>query len=282
MLTQSEFEKWIDATHNVFEIFEGRFDMYPICRKWIVKWYKDGFFNILEMDIGRLKKLKRSFDYSAFKVNDLKLQDRIDENFQSLIISLSNKNRCENIGLGIAPYFFTWNFQRFKKYFQKQENFNILNYFQTLGNFLFTIKNDLEKFSKKKLYIHEIEEKKIKEIFGSINNKLKTSGVGENEPIGTIKILHIFAPYYFPLLDNPIAETTGLKPRKVKVSISVSSYIRWMKSLREWIKKFDERKIEEIENRYKISILKLIDEGFYIMSSIKLSSRIKQLGLEIK
>jgi len=29
MLKRNDFERWIDATHTLFEIFEGRYDVYP-------------------------------------------------------------------------------------------------------------------------------------------------------------------------------------------------------------------------------------------------------------
>lgn len=53
----------------------------------------------------------------------------------------------------------------------------------------------------------------VKLVFEILCKELKNLGINENEPIGTIKILHIIAPFYIPLLDNPIAE--ALKKEKV-------------------------------------------------------------------
>jgi len=113
-----------------------------------------------------------------------------------------------------------------------------------------------------------------------INEKLKELGIKENEPVGVAKLLHIFAPYYFPLIDNRIAETTGLKQRGE--SLTVDKYIKWMEGLKNWIRSYNEEKIKSIENQYSKSILKLIDEGFYVMCSVNLSLRIKLMGLKIR
>jgi len=279
MLNQIDFERWIKAVHDIFEIFEGRFDAYPISRRWIEEWYTYGFFNVSGDDIQRLDKLKENFEYSAFGVNNIELRGRIDNQFKNLVEELSNNSNCENIGFGVALYLFTWNFQRFKIYFQRNTNFNLIRYFQNLEDFFADIKDMLGNFSKKKIYSNEIEYEDIKEIFNRINDKLKEVGINQNEPIGVVKLLHIFAPYYFPLIDNPIAKTTGLKHQRE--SLKVGEYVKWMRSLRKWIESYDEKKIREIEKQCGESILKLIDEGFYVMSSVNLSLRIKLMGLEI-
>jgi len=52
------------------------------------------------------------------------------------------------------------------------------------------------------------------------------------------------------------------------------------KRIENLVVKHNEEKIKNIESRYGESILKLIDEGFYVMSSVNLSLRIKLMGLE--
>jgi len=39
MLEKNEFEKWIEASHTMFEIFEGRYDAYPLAVRWIDEWF---------------------------------------------------------------------------------------------------------------------------------------------------------------------------------------------------------------------------------------------------
>ena len=277
----ADFEKWIEAVHNIFEIFEGRFDAYPISRRCIDEWHSKGSFNISNNnnDVKNLKRLREDLDYSVFGIDDANLRHRIDTQFKNLIEKLRSNHNCKNIVFGIAPYFFCWNFQRFKIYFRQNSNFDIDQYFQNLGDFFANIKNKLRNFSERKIYSCEIDDKEIKEIFNEINKKLKELGIGQNEPVGVAKLLHIFAPYYFPLIDNPIAEATGLKQKRR--SLTVDKYIKWMKSLKNWIRDYDERKIKNIEKQYGESILKLIDEGFYVMSSVNLSLRIKLMGIEI-
>jgi len=280
MIEPANFEKWIKAAHNIFEVFEGRFDAYPINRRWIEEWYTGGCFNITESDIARLNKLKENFDYSAFGVNNISFHERVDDQFYKLIESLNKNKICRNIGFGIAPYLFTWNFRRFKEYFERRNNFDLIQYFQDLGSFFNNLKSKLKNFSKKKLYSCKIDEEETRRIFNEVNKKLKALGIGQNEPVGVAKLLHIFAPYYFPLIDNSIAEAIGLK--RQKRSLNVDEYIQWMRSLKNWIGSYNEERTREIENQYGESILKLIDEGLYIMSSVNLSLRIKLMGLDIE
>ena len=280
MIELVNFEKWIKAAHSIFEIFEGRFDAYPISRRWIEEWYTGGYFDITKSDIARLNKLKENFDYSAFGINDINFQERVNSQFYKLIEILNKNKIYRNIGFGVAPYLFTWNFKRFKKYFEIRNNFDLIQYFQDLGSFFNNLKSKLKNFSKKKIYSCKIDEEGARRIFNEVNKKLKALGIKRNEPVGVAKLLHIFAPYYFPLIDNSIAEAIGLKQQRK--SLNVDKYIQWMRSLKNWIGSYNEEKIREIENQYGESILKLIDEGLYIMSSVNLSLRIKLMGLDIE
>ncbi len=124
----------------------------------------------------------------------------------------------------------------------------------------------------------DIEEERASKIFEDVNAKLIELGKSKNEPVGTIKLLHSVAPYFFPLLDNPMAKAIGLKKRYE--ILSLSHYLSWMEGIKIWLSEYSDM-IEEVEKELKQSILKSIDQGFYIMSSINLSLRMKRLGLDL-
>jgi hypothetical protein len=41
-----------------------------------------------------------------------------------------------------------------------------------------------------------------------------------------------------------------------------------MKALKDWLQSHDKEEIEELEKSHNLSILKLVDEGFYVASHI--------------
>ena len=188
-----------------------------------------------------------------------------------LLLEEVNK-RQDNVGFTLSFYFFTWNLQRFKEYFEKKDNFSLLNYFEEIGNKLGELKNHFEYFRDKHLIYQKLEEEKVKNIYHQVQEILKSAGIGKNEPVGTIKILHIFSPTYFPLLDNPIAEHVGLK--------RPSKYITWMKVLKSYLENYKDE-IKKLEKNYGYSILKLVDEGLYIMCSISWRKRVDKLGIKV-
>lgn len=98
------------------------------------------------------------------------------------------------------------------------------------------------------------------------------------KPVGTAKLLHVIAPYYFPLIDNNIAKAAGLTEEGR--SITPSDYINWMRKTGMWLMNYS-GVIKELESKLNSSILKLLDECLYIMSSVELSLRIKELGLDL-
>lgn len=182
------------------------------------------------------------------------------------------------MGFAVAPFLFTWNFQRFKEYLKQRPDFDLEPYFRQLGTFLESKRSELELFKQKRL-VEKIEANNVKRIFEEINSKLKELGVGTNEPIGVAKLLHLFAPGYFPLIDNKIANATGLLPSKWE-SLTSNSYVDWMNMLRGWLQNYSEV-VEELQNKFDSSILKLVDEGLYVMSTVKLRSRVRALGLKV-
>ena len=101
-------------------------------------------------------------------------------------------------------------------------------------------------------------------------------GINQNEPVGTAKLFHILVPNFFPLIDNPIAEAVGLK--KHGDSLTSSDYYKWMIYLQNWLRP-RLAIFKQVETEFNLPILKLVDEGFYVMSSIKLSLRLAELGV---
>ena len=281
MLTTDEFEKWIEASHIMFEIFEGRYEIYPLARKWIQNWFSSEVFLIEKEDIERISNLFNKFDYEVYDVKEEELKKKINGQLMNLLKNNFNEGINENIGFAVSSYLFTWNFQRFKKYFKKNENFNVEYYFKSLGEFLKNERDKLNIFRNKKLVSDQIEREKIEEIFNEVNNKLREIGIGNNEPIGTIKLVHIFAPYYFPLIDNYIARATGVLRNSRWDSLESDSYMRWMNALKNWLQNYFDV-IEEIERKYNSSILKLVDEGLYMMSTIKQRTRVAGLGIRVE
>lgn len=278
-LTGREFERWIKASHDLFELFEGRYDAYPLSRKWTEQWISNGEFVITKGDVKRLNDLITGFNYENYNVKSPKLIKKINYQFKSLIEKHFQLGQSENVGVAIVPYLFTWNFQRFKVYYSRRNNFDLDKYFEELGNLLETVENELRYFETKKL-LDEINKERIKSIFTKINYILSELGINNNEPVGTIKLLHIFAPSYFPLIDNKIAKGIDLIPPRGE-SINSDTYIRWMELLSNWLQKYPEV-IEKIESELDCSILKLVDEALYLMSSVNMQLRVRRLGIEKK
>ena len=280
MLEKDEFEGWIRSSHTMFEIFDGRYDAYPLSALWVKEWFNSGSFGINKEHLGRISILLENFAYEAYGVRG-ELKEKIDREFKNFIKASFHEGKNENIGFAIAPYLFTWNFQRFKEYFKKKEDFNIEFYFKGLGVFLKSRIERLESFRSKRLISDQIENESIKTIFNEINSKLKEIGTENNEPVGTIKLLHVFAPYYFPLIDNEMAKAIWGVLSSKRESLTSNSYLKWMSALKSWLQNYIEV-IEKVEKEYNSSILKLVDEGLYMMISVKQRARVANLGIEVK
>jgi len=293
MLGRNEFERWIEALHTLFEVFCGNDNkIYSLATKWIQEWFSCNKFTVEEKDAEFLEHLIQNFNYDAFRDfrNRIERDDntwknlvsKADQQFRRLRENNLKPGKCENVGFAVAPFLFTWNFQRFKEYFKNREDFDLEQYFTELGEFLESKKGKLEFFRTRELVVDRIEEEKVEEIFKEINTKLRELGMRrkqrQNEPVGTIKLLHLFAPYYFPLIDNKIAKATGLLRDKQKKSIESTDYIRWMNKLKDWLQNYDV--IDKLQNKFNSSILKLVDECLYLMCSVKLC-KIAELGLKM-
>ena len=285
MLEKNQFENWINASHTLFEIFEGRYDAYPLARKWVREWLSFKEFAIEKKDLTVINGFIEDFDYDVFRNfrdyserNDgywRTLKNRIINQFRKLIKNNFEVGRRGNVGLAVALYLFTWNFQRFKEYF-KIGNIDLEFYFKQIGVFLESKRSMFEVFKEKWLISDQINPGEVKRIFEQINAKLKELGIGHNEPVGTAKLLHIFAPHYFPLIDNSEAQAIGLI--EYGEPITSNHYLTWMITLKEWLQNYREL-IEKLEREHHSSIIKLVDEGLYIMSTVKQKARVAELGL---
>lgn len=279
LLDIEEFEHWIKASHKIFEIFEGRYDVYPLATLWAHQWLNSEIFIVQNEHIARINNLLNNFNYKAFGIEENQAKE-IGEQFRRLIKEFLPIGKNENIGFAIAPYLFTWNFQRFKKYFETKLDYKLDAYFKELGDFLKEKRQEIKFFQDKKLLYDKVEQDKIKSLFDSLNIKLKNLGISQNEPIGTVKILHIFSPYYFPLIDNEIADVFKLK-RHHKETLSSSHYLQWMKYIKLWLLHYNKDRIEKLEKEFQCSILKLVDQALYIICSVNLKNRIGRIALEV-
>ncbi len=289
MLEKGEFESWVNASHTLFNLFEGRHDAYPLAKKWAQQWLSFSEFDIEKQDIVMIGNLIQDFDYDAFRNfkdyfeqdddNWADLVDRIDNQFRVFVKDNFQLGKHRDVGLAVALFLFTWNFQRFKEYFKRKGQVNLTHYFKTLGEFLENKKSELVATRHKKLIHERIVADEVRKFFRETNAKLKELGIGHNEPVGTAKLLHIFATFHFPLIDNSEARATGLTG--FKESMTSSHYINWMTGLREWLQNYLDA-AKKLEDAHNSSILKLVDEGLYIMSTVKLRSRVAELGIELE
>lgn len=277
MLENIEFERWIKASHTMFETFEGRFDAYPLAVRWLEEWFNSRWFTVQVEHEKRISSLLRNFDYGVYGVTG-ELRQTIDKQFSSLVANHLKNGKSENTGFAVSPYLFTWNFQRFKEYFTRRRDFSLERYFSELGRFFEADMEKLQSFRDRKLVCNQIEKAQVADIFEELNSELKGLGIHNNEPVGTIKLLHVCSPYYFPLIDNDIAKALGLLPPRGE-SLTSQSYLKWMEALKTWLRNYD--MIENLEKEAQSSILKLVDEGLYVMSSIKLRYRVNKLGLKV-
>jgi len=275
LLDADEFECWIKASHEIFEGLEGRYDAYPLAASWTQQWLESSIFIVQNEHLVRINNLMSDLDYDVFGIKEQEARE-IDAQFKTMIEESLKIGKNENIGFALAPYLFTWNFKRFKEYFTRKHNFKLDEYFKELGNFLKQKRREIKYFQNKKLVKDKIERNEIISLFNDLNGKLRDLGIHHNEPIGTIKILHACSPYYFPLIDNDIAETFKLKRRYE--TLKSSHYLRWMDSLKQWLSRYDQNIIEKLEEDYQRSILKLVDQALYIMCSVNFKKRI---GLKV-
>lgn len=273
-LTEQEFVGWISAGHEIFNLFEGRNDAYPLTRKWSEQWLTEGEFHVGQPDLQRLRALMSEFDPVVFSASPA-VGKVLTQSFYELVDKhLSAAKR--NIGLGLAPLLFTWNFHRYKTYAERGTNLDLPSYFKSLGDFLASIRPQLMAFSDRSLFDAAEPKEDLKVLFASVNNRLKTLGIGQNETVGTAKLLHVMFPSLFPLIDNPIASALHLKGGRMPLDYSIyhSYIIRLKRGLAAYSKLF-----AGLEMQHSLTILKLVDEALYVMCSVRLKTRVRELGL---
>lgn len=288
MLDKNQFEEWINASHKFYEIFEQRYDAYPMAIRWVQQWQSFDKFIIDNKEITAVGSLVRNFDCNAFRSpgdferNDWKwnmFATKITERLKAFVASNIRSGESRDIGKAVSLYLLTWNFQRFKEYFKHDEQFDLEYYFRELGNFLEMKKGVLKHYQAKSLTSDGTEDIEIKRVFSEVNVKLKELGKGQNEPVGTAKLLHIFAPNYFPLIDNSEAQAMGLTERQE--TLTISHYLNWMDALKKWLQNYADV-ISKLEKQHNSTIIRLVDEGLYMMSTVKQQRRVVDLGIDCR
>jgi hypothetical protein len=288
MLSRDEFEVWVRSCHGLHTIFESRSDFYPISLQLVEEWWRNnGKYHINDEILKSLRSKLQYLDDKYYEHFGVKgdLQRILSSAFNEFISRHFTIGEHDNIGVAIAPYLFTWNLQRFKKYFMRNPQFKLSDYFIALGREVSMLKDKIAYFRGKRLIDSDIDsdEDRIRNLYYAIRRILKKLniiyvGINENEYVGTVKILHILAPNYFPLLDNEIAKAVGLIKDKDQEYITWPKYITWIKGLRLWLQNYVDV-LEKLENEFKSSMLKLIDESLYIMSTVTLSRRVPSLEI---
>jgi len=101
---------------------------------------------------------------------------------------------------------------------QDNPQFKLSDYFIALGREVSMLKDEIAYFRGKRLIESDIDsdEDRIRNLYEAILRILEKLNISyvekeEKEYVGTVKILHILAPNYFPLLDNKIAKAVKLK-----------------------------------------------------------------------
>jgi hypothetical protein len=283
MLSRDEFEVWVRSCHGLYTIFESRSDFYPLSLQLVEEWWRNnGKYRINDKILKSLYSKLQYLDNKYYEHFGVKgnLQRILSNAFNKFISRYFTIGEHDNIGVAIAPYLFTWNLLRFKAYFERNPQFKLSDYFIALGREVSMLKDEIAYFRGKRLIDSDIDsdEDRIRNLYVAIQRILRElnisyAGKKEEEYVGTVKILHILVPNYFPLLDNEIAKAVGLKG-----AITWSKYITWTKGLRLWLQNYVDV-LEKLENEFKLSMLKLIDESLYIMSTVTLSKRVPSLEI---
>jgi|GEM_PF-2520136 len=237
MIDEQSLIRWLKGADEIFEALEGRGDAYNLCRRWVEEWFSCGKFCITDEDRNFLKE----FELLIF---NKEVESRIKNDLEQFKKNL--ENHTEDIAFAFSLYLISWNIKRFEIYFKECTTFSFENFFISL-NEVFGEKEFLEDIKQIKnlhLFKNDIQEDLIRSIYRKLHDKLKNAGIKQNEPIATIKIMHIIAPYYIPLLDNPIAK--ALKREKLCDFFKYSSYFS-----QDFQKNLEELNIEGLLNEIR-------------------------------
>ena len=290
MIDKQSLIKWLRGADEIFEALEERGKAYNLCRKWVEEWFCYGKFCITDDN----KKFLEKFKLPIF---NKEVKSRIKKDLANFL-KKEIKNNTNKIAFAFSLYLISWNIRRFETYFKKP-NFSFENFFSCL-NEVFDEKflKDLKELREYHLLKDEIKRDLVKNIYKKLHYKLKEIGTGsQNEPIATIKIMHILAPFYIPLLDNPIANALEKEKvceifskyetqdkngnKKIEKKIDQNSLLKYMT----WIKgKFSPfyDDILCLESEKSKSFLKLLDQAFYIRYSIDIKKRLEEWDNIIK
>lgn len=306
MIDEQSLIRWLKGADEIFEALEGRGNAYNLCRRWVEEWFSCGKFCIADEDRNFLKE----FELLIFN-------ERVKSKIENNLVKLKEKleNYTEDITFAFSLYLISWNIRRFETYFEENADFSFEDFFVSLSKvFDKTFLNNVKELKKLHLFKSETKDELIADIYKKLEEKIKQIVSTQNEPVATIKIMHILAPYYIPLLDNPIAKALKreklcdffnfiplsqdfwknlkklknceLKLYEIKkiiqdmldeiesVKLDIEAFLKYTK----WIKhKFSEFKevIYKIEKETQKSFLKLLDQAFYIRYSIDIGRRLK-------
>ena len=278
MIDERSLIRWLRGADEIFEALEGRGDAYNLCRRWVEEWFSWGKFCITDED----RKFLKEFELLIFNE---KVKSRIEDNLAQLKEQL--ESHTKEITFAFSLYLISWNIRRFETYFERNTtDFSFENFFISLNEvFNKEFLEGLKELRKFHLLKDEIKRDLVTDIYKKLHQKLREIGTGtQNEPVSTIKIMHIIAPSYIPLLDNPIAE--ALKKEKVceffsyrqgrykGIEIDRDSLIKYMAWIKRKFSSFSDT-IFSLELEKHKSFLKLLDQAFYIRYSIDIGRRLK-------
>lgn len=277
MIDKQSLIRWLKGADEIFEALEGRGDAYNLCRRWVEEWFSCGKFCITDEDRDFLK------EFELLIFNE-KVKSRIEDNLAQLKEQL--ESHTKEITFAFSLYLISWNIRRFETYFERNTDFSFGDFFVSLNEvFNKEFIEGLKELRKFHFLKDEIERDLVMGIYEKLHQKLKEIGTGtQKEPVSTIKIMHIVAPFYIPLLDNPIAE--ALKKEKVceffsyrqgryrGIEIDPDSLIKYMDWIKDKFSSFSDA-ILSLELEKRKSFLKLLDQAFYIRYSIDIGRRLK-------
>lgn len=87
------------------KFLRGRYDAYPIARKWIDEWFLNGEFTVKDSEKQRIANLISNLNFDAFRVKDLSLQEKMKTQLLLLLEKISE--RPSNVGFAVSFFFFT-------------------------------------------------------------------------------------------------------------------------------------------------------------------------------
>jgi hypothetical protein len=251
-MNDSEVTRWLKASHDMIELFWQGYGEYSLALKWVGEWFDSGRFVVTSGDRKKLDNMTKQF------------MPGFDEGQFGRLLEQLREGEQENVGLAVMPFLFSWNIQRFKEYFRRRPAFTLGDYCTALGGFITERRLQIAGLRNKRLHRDKIDSS-ADEVIDLVNTHLKQIGMGQNEPVGTAKLLHVLAPHFFPLVDNAIAEAMLLKQRGE--TLTKAAYRRWMERLRDWLLKH-RAACAEAEEQLGVPILKLVDEGLYLMCTV--------------